>query len=287
MKMTTDFERIRKVLMLEGEPDRVPLAELIIDTVIQEQFLGRKILSIKDSIEFWQKAGYDYIRIVPPYTFNMEKTMIKSDDGRTWPDESKGIINTIEDFEKHKWQKLREIDFSCYEISSKNMPEGMKIIIGAGDIFTHTWELMGFENFSIATVENPELVKLLFEKIGNHIYGVIKTCLDFDNIGAIWYSDDLAYTEGLLVSPKIYREYLFPWVKKIGDLAKKHNIPYLYHTDGVLWEIFDDLIACGVNAIHPIEPKAMKLEEVKKKYGENYKTMLEATFEYGKYPINI
>ena len=30
----------------------------------------------------------------------------------------------------------------------------------------------------------------------------------------------------------------------------------------------EKIINCGVNAIHPIEPKAMKLEEVRDKYGD-------------------
>jgi uroporphyrinogen decarboxylase len=42
----------------------------------------------------------------------------------------------------------------------------------------------------------------------------------------------------------------------------------LYHTDGILWDVFDEIIDCGVDAIHPIEPKAMKIAEVKKRYGD-------------------
>ena len=42
----------------------------------------------------------------------------------------------------------------------------------------------------------------------------------------------------------------------------------LYHTDGILWDVFDEIIDCGVDAIHPIEPKAMALCEVKKRVGD-------------------
>jgi len=33
-------------------------------------------------------------------------------------------------------------------------------------------------------------------------------------------------------------------------------------------EVIDDLIACGVNALHPIEPKAMDIYKLKKIYGK-------------------
>jgi len=86
-------------------------------------------------------------------------------------------------------------------------------------------------------------------------------------VEALWYSDDLAYTGGLLVSPKVYREHLFPWVAKIGALCRARGIPFLYHSDGVLWEVLEDLIACGVTSLHPIEPKAMDVAEVKERAG--------------------
>ena len=57
-------------------------------------------------------------------------------------------------------------------------------------------------------------------------------------------------------------------MKKIGELAKRHNLPYLYHTDGKLWQVMDDLIACGINALQPMEPKAMEAREVKSRYGD-------------------
>jgi uroporphyrinogen decarboxylase len=62
------------------------------------------------------------------------------------------------------------------------------------------------------------------------------------------------------------RQHFFPWLKKIGELCQKHNLPFLYHTDGVLWDVFDDILDCHVNAIHPVEPKAMDIVEVKKKF---------------------
>jgi uroporphyrinogen decarboxylase len=62
-------------------------------------------------------------------------------------------------------------------------------------------------------------------------------------------------------------EYFFPWLKKIGDLAKSAGKPLIFHSDGKLWDVMDDIIACGVDALHPIEPQAMDLAEVKAKYG--------------------
>ncbi len=62
MKVKPDFERIRKTVRFE-EPDRVPLAEILIDHSIQSQFLGRPVTpdDLESQVEFWSKAGYDFI----------------------------------------------------------------------------------------------------------------------------------------------------------------------------------------------------------------------------------
>ena len=45
-------------------------------------------------------------------------------------------------------------------------------------------------------------------------------------------------------------------------------MPLIYHSDGRVYSILDDLVACGFNAIHPIEPKAMDIELLKQSIGD-------------------
>jgi len=276
-----DFERVRKAL-LRQEPDRVPLMELLVDREVKDAFLGRPCADVEAEVEFWYKAGYDYVSLVPSYSFNPagrrpkegERVGVAKYDAyhaepqsKSWATESRGIITSWQDFEEHVWQRPEEVDYSILEDAAKILPDGMQIIARTGDIFTHTWQLMGYETFCYALAEQPDLVEAIFRKVGEHIYAVFKTMVDMPAIGAFWYCDDIAYTEGLLASPRVFRKNLFPWIKKIGALAKKKGVPYIYHTDGVLWEVFDDLIDCGIDAIHPIEPKAMDIVEVKRKLG--------------------
>ncbi len=62
MELKPDFNRIRKTVRQE-EPDRVPLCEALIEYSIQSQFLGREVKAedLGSQVEFWLKAGYDYI----------------------------------------------------------------------------------------------------------------------------------------------------------------------------------------------------------------------------------
>jgi uroporphyrinogen decarboxylase len=255
--------------------DYFPLAELGVHPKIKELFLAKKIEGLKDEVNFWYKAGYDYIKLQPRADFNpmkigLDNNVSYNDDGsifRKWASESNGVISNFDDFEKYTFPIASDFEYTNFEKVKPLLPEGMGVIGQYGDIFTMTWEMMGFESFSIALFENEELINSLNERLGNLVLSMFEYFAQSNVVDAIWYSDDIAYTNSLMVSPKVLDKYFFPWLKKIGDLAKHYNKPFIYHTDGILYDVMDRIIDCGVDAIHPIEPKAMNIADVKKRYG--------------------
>jgi uroporphyrinogen decarboxylase len=126
--------------------------------------------------------------------------------------------------------------------------------------------LMGFDNFCMSLYENYSLVKKVFEKVGSIQFEVFKNIIATNSVGAIAAVDDIAYSEGLMISSSLLRDNLFPWYKKMGKICRKNQIPFIYHSDGNIMEIIDDLIDCGFTAIHPVEEKAMRISSVYNKY---------------------
>lgn len=254
----------------------VPLMELGVHPKIKEQLIGHPLTNLKDEIEFWYRAGYDYVKLQPQVRFDLGgatqdsafQSKLDGTLGYAWANEGQGLVASLEDLEKLKLPSKQEIDYSNFEKIGALLPEGMGVIGQYGDIFTMTWELMGFEGFSLALFENPDLIKELNQRIGDLILSMFEYFAQNEIVDAIWYSDDIAFSTGLLMSPEVLDQYFFPWLKKIGDLAKAYNKPLIYHSDGVLWEVMDKIIECGVDALHPIEPKAMDLAEVKQRYGQ-------------------
>jgi len=277
LRRTPDFSRLRKVLLQEGEPDRVPFAELGVAPQIKSRLLGRPCVAVADEIEFARMAGYDYVKLQPGINMNPgnvipaggTRTSQLTEEGpvRKWANEHDGIITSMEEFERYQWPRPDDVDYSRLEEACRTLPDDMAVIGQYGDIYTLIWESMGFETFAMALYEDPDLVQALFDKVGAIVYDLFVNMAAMDRVGALWYSDDLAYTGGLMIDPSFFRQYLFPWVKKMGNLCRERNIPFLYHSDGVLWEVLDDLIDCGVTALHPIEPKSMDVAEVKQKAG--------------------
>lgn len=260
--------------------NRIPIAELGIHPIIKEKFLGRKITTIKDEIDFWSNSGYDYVKIQPKVNFNQYKEEFQKkydvenqSVNRNWSSEEAGLILNDADYENYSFPKIEEISYSNFEEAVKYLPDNFGIVGQYGDIFTMTWELMGFENFSLALFENYDLVKRINNSLGELILNLFQNMVSIPEVAALWYSDDIAFANGLIVAPETLDDLFFSWLKKIGELAKEYDKPFIYHSDGLLFDVMDKIIDCGVTVLHPIEPKAMDILEVKEKYG-NYLALI-------------
>ncbi len=270
-----DFEGLVKTLFC-GKSDAIPLIELGIHPSIKEAIVGRPVVTLADDIEFMRSMGYDFIKIQPSINFTLNNQVVPATASsgtytnipdRAWASEHNGVIASWADYEHYPWPSVHDIDYSRFEEARSQMPDGMGIIGQYGDIFTVAWEMMGFESFAIAMIEQPDLVDAIFTRVAELILSMFDTMADMDWVGALWFSDDIAYSSGLMVRPDFLRRLFFPCLKHIGDLARRRKIPFIYHTDGVLWSVMDDIIDSGVNGLHPIEPKSMDIIEVQRRYG--------------------
>jgi uroporphyrinogen decarboxylase len=258
--------------------------ELMVDKEVKEAFLEKQVISFADEIDFWYKAGYEYVPIVIRLfgfaggTERNEITIEKqfkyskyksSPQKRSWANEGTGVITSIKKFNNFPWPDPDEIDLSIYSKIKERLPNGIGLIGVIPRIFVAVWMLMGYEFFSYAIFDQPELVSRVFAKVGEiQCKTFYRLCTEID-VGAMWLGDDIAYRSGLMASPLILNRYLFPWYKKMGDICKSKNIPFIYHSDGDLTQVIDNIINCGINGLHPIEPNAMDAIKLKKEYGKH------------------
>ena len=360
-----DFNQLRTALFC-GQPDYVPALELFHDLEVKEAFLGRPVRTVADDIQFHYLAGYDYYstwvvfrEIEQKVTQVLSKQATLNDSpyanvrSRHWSPDRGGIITSMEEFEAFPWPEpgkgdmkvggagLERLPFEeAVSQITANLPEGMGLILCTDGIFERfTKDLMGFETFCFKLADEPELIWNIFARVGALWLEIFEKIAAMPQVGAVWLADDIAYGQGLLFSSQIMRKHLFPWYRRIGEAAARYQKPLLFHSDGNLRPILEDLIACGVKVIQPIEPKGMDIISLKRDYCgrlclvgnidlgstltlgtpeevraevhqhirdlapgggycvgssnsvtnyvplANFKAMLEATFEYGTYPI--
>jgi uroporphyrinogen decarboxylase len=275
--MLPDFERYMTALRCQ-EPDRVPLGEWEIDKSAKEGFLGRKIENLTDEIEFWLQAGFDYvtgrtgIMESPQGPRRISAQPIETGQGakssRQWAMEHEGIVRNWEDFERFKWPSPDEFDYSKWSAFDRVLPKGMKAIYVFGKILTPVWMYMGTETFYYSLKENEELVEALFQKVQEIQYGIFQRVVEHKCVGAVLNNDDIAHNNGLMIHPRYLRKYVFPFYRKIGDICQEKGLGYIFHSDGDCTEAMTDIIDCRYHAFNPIQPNAMDIVAVKKKWGK-------------------
>jgi uroporphyrinogen decarboxylase len=126
------------------------------------------------------------------------------------------------------------------------------------------WHSMGFTTFGIACLDDPAFVGEVLAPISAWYARVTEALceLDFD---FIWAADDIAFHTAPFFSPRVYREVLLPHTRKV---AEQITLPWIYHSDGNLLPIWEDLTSQGMNAIHPLEAGSMDVEMLKAEYGD-------------------
>lgn len=284
-----DFARLETALRRE-EPDMVPLFEAEIAVPVQEWFMGREIESAADEVEFYIRAGYDFVPVLPPFftprLMRMASSaggeLSESDRERAWLVESEGIIKSEKDVREFPWPAPDEVDFSGFYEIAELLPRKMKTLgmLSPAAVFGNASQSMGLENFSYALYDDAALVETLFEIIGSSYLEIAKRLVEVPRLGAVFMSDDLAHQGGCLVSPEVYRKYVFPWYRRIGEVLDGAGLPFIFHSDGNIIEVLDDLAGCGICAIHPIEPQAMDIVEIKKRYGNTFCIFGNVDLEY-------
>jgi uroporphyrinogen decarboxylase len=288
-----DFDNFRKAVLCQGEPKRVPQFDGTVAEDIKARFLGKPIRGIEEEIEFCMKAGYDYVPLTLGFrqtirgekggimgTKQLETSLLKpvqaqynprekEKSTRMWAEEGTGQIHDDASFEAFNWPDPdTAYSYDTLDKLSELLPDGAKVIVNVGYIFMAPWMLMGLENFCMALAAEDPVVDKVIDRVGRTQERVVRNVLEYDCVGAVRMPDDLGHTGGTMVAPKFLRRYIFPWHKRIGQMVHAKGLPYMYHSDGRLYDVIEDLIESGFDALHPCEPASMDIDVLKRKYGD-------------------
>lgn len=129
--------------------------------------------------------------------------------------------------------------------------------------------LMGFEGFSYALAEQPDLVEAIRVRVEEILCAVVENTTSMDWVGAQWIADDMGFKTGTLASPEVLRQYVFPTQRRMCEIAHRNGKPVFLHSCGKLDRIMEELIDdIGIDAKHSFEDVIEPVWEAKRKWGE-------------------
>jgi uroporphyrinogen decarboxylase len=281
----TDFGRVRRALLRQGEGDRVPLFELSIHESLKARILGRPVDCPQAEVDFWHTAGYDFVSIragvrsvvrgLHPVVRDWRRARYGDSRGGSWVNEDSGLIRTRQDFEEFPWPEPADLgghdDYPSLDpylqAMERSLASGMKLIVQLGYLFMGAWQIMGFENFCVQLVDDPAFVQAVVGRLAASQQAVLETLLQHDCVGAIWMPDDLCYNSGPVVAPRHYRRFIYPEYARLVARCHQAGIPVGLHSDGDLTKLLPDLVECGFDAIHPFEPPLNDIVAIKRAWG--------------------
>lgn len=272
---TPDFEQFLRVLRRSGRPDHLPFYEHIASPGFIARYTRTPFdhMSIDDPdywriyVDFWLSMGYDCVPMEIPPKLPLPKGHDRLSEGS----EAFVVIRTREDFESYPWpDESSPIDFYHFETVAKLLPEGAKIVGGvcAGP---YEWvsRMMGTVGLAYALADDPELVRMIFDKIGRLHVSAVRQLTSMDAVGALRQGDDLGFKTSTFLSPDDLRRYVFPIYRAMVSEAHKAGKPFILHSCGNLEAVYEDLIEdCRIDAKHSFEDVIMPVCEFKKKYSD-------------------
>ncbi|MBD3183689.1 hypothetical protein GF312_15475 [Candidatus Poribacteria bacterium] len=136
-----------------------------------------------------------------------------------------------------------------------------------GDLFERAQFMRGLSEILTDMYINPDFVHNLLDKITEFVLGNIEQLGNF-GVDGIFLSDDYGHQQSLLMSPKHWREFIKPYLAKIIDSIKSKGLYAFLHSCGNISEIIPELIEIGLDVLHPIQPEAMDIFDIKRRHGD-------------------
>lgn len=118
--------------------------------------------------------------------------------------------------------------------------------------------LLGFEEGLPAFMIDPAEVSRAMRKLMDYSLKHLKWLIEVKGVkfDALWFSADLCYRNGMLFSPKIYRELIMPIHQAYKRFCDEHEMFFMLHCDGDVREFMPLVIESGFDAIEPLEARA-------------------------------
>ncbi|HNW59617.1 MAG TPA: uroporphyrinogen decarboxylase family protein [bacterium] len=180
---------------------------------------------------------------------------------------------SLDDLKAYNWPTPAWWDFSQLRaaIAALNRTAMHSIRYRVGSVFETAWSLYSFERFLLDLAMAPAMPLYVMERIAEvHLHNlerVLETA--GDGIDIVYFYDDLASQNSLLMRPEMYDRFIRPFHQRIIDLAGRHGKPVMIHCCGAVFPLIPRFIDMGIRILNPVQPTArdMAPENLAREFG--------------------
>jgi uroporphyrinogen decarboxylase len=123
-------------------------------------------------------------------------------------------------------------------------------------LYERAWTLRGMENLMMDFYDHPQFVRDLLRAIADYNIEQLRLAMTFE-IDCVHFGDDWGQQHGLQMGPAIWREFVYPELKRMYDAVHAGGRFVSIHSCGDVDELFGDLVGIGLNCFNPFQPEVM------------------------------
>lgn len=241
--------------------DRVPNFDILIDDRATRHILG--LPPGDEKVTFWTLPPEDAVRLV---TAVGQDAVVCS---MTWSGPDEGTILSHEDADRIAAPDPAEARPKLERYLRAVEGTGAGVVARLSGPLTLTYMALGpvpIESFMYLLYDNPSLVERMMDLYLDYHLRLIEAIADLP-YHLYYIGDDVSSTTGPMISPKHIAELWAPRTERLVRAAVGTGRPVIFHCCGMQAPILPYLADWGVQAVHPLQPVANDIYEVKAEYG--------------------
>lgn len=281
----TSKQRVRTV-MEGGVPDRIPAAFEAVGAVTEKLLAHYGMTSID---QLYDRYAIDIVPAAPRYTGPELKTRTDA-NGRLvsesyWGYESTryettrdkysmtsyfplNSVQTAADVDACKFPDPDWFDYSAVAETCGKYPD-KAIIIGHEGPFQMVTFLIEMDKFFLLMLDAPEAAQRILDRMVEFELEYYRRCFEAaeGRVDILRVHDDYGTQISLLFSTDMWREFFRGNTGRLVQLAHRYGAFYQQHSCGAVGPIIPELIACGADALEPVQKVAgLEIDTLRRLY---------------------
>ena len=130
--------------------------------------------------------------------------------------------------------------------------------------------IFGIENHLMWLAMYPDELNELYRRMSDWTVQFVDHVVDL-GVDMIHISDDWGAQKDLMFNPTLWREIIYPHMKKVVDHVHERGALCSLHSDGCVMKVADGLVDLGLDVVHPWQERAgMSYDTYLEKYSDKF-----------------
>ncbi len=169
---------------------------------------------------------------------------------------------SVDEVEAYEWPNPDYLDLSPWIEALKNAGPYYRASGFWSPFFHIVGDYFGMESYFIKMYTHPEVVHAVTSHVVDFYLEANRRLFEQagDLIDGFFFGNDFGTQLDLLVGPAQFKEFIFPYFRKLTELGHQYNYQVILHSCGSIHRVIGNLIELGVDALHPLQAKAANME---------------------------